>query len=101
MYVSMYVCMYFCMYFCMYVCMYVCTYVFLYVCMYVCMYSMYVECMCNLTCGICISSSDCDGFAMSKMKRAVKVSDWSLQSILSINSMALLLTIGSPTYTHT
>ena len=68
--------------------------------MYVCMY----VCMCDMTCVRCISSSYCDGFSMSSMERAVKVSDWSLQAILSIDSMAMLLTIGFiyiHTYIHT
>ena len=54
-----------------------------------------------VTCGICISSSDCDSFSMSSMERAVKVSDWSLQAILSIDSMAMLPTMVSSTYTQT
>ena len=66
------------------------TDMYIFQCKYVCLYI----CMCNMTCVRCISSSDCDGFSMSLMERAVKVSDWSLQSILSIVSMAMLLTIG-------
>ena len=85
------------MYVCMFIysmcgCMYLCTYLRIYA---------YFQCMYDMTCGICFSSSDCDGFAMSSIERVVKVSDWSLQAILSIDSMALLLTIGSPTYIHT
>ena len=60
-------------------CMYLCTYLRIYA---------YFQCMYDMTCGICFSSSDCDGFAMSSMERVVKVSDWSLQAILSIDSMA-------------
>ena len=85
--------------------MYVCLYI---VCVDVCIevriyeYMYIFQCMYDMTCGICFSSSDCDGFAMSlMMERVVKVSDWSLQAILPIDSMALLLTIGSPTYIHT
>ena len=67
-----------------------------YRCMYACMY----VCMGDLTCVRCISSSDCDSFPMSSMERAVKDSDCSLQAILSIDSMALLPTMGF-TYIHT
>ena len=89
------------------VCVSVCIYVRIYEYMYIfqlCILKMYYVCiylcLCDLPCVRCISSSDCDSFSMSSMERAVKVSDWSLQAILSNDSMAMLPTIGF-IYIHT